>query len=83
MPRAGRAGNIERMSMMPPMYVCEICGHGLRPDDLGVCKKVTGWVENKKTGTGSTVIRKYEHGVFAHKVCLETKQADANQMELF
>jgi hypothetical protein len=65
------------------MFVCEVCGHGLRPDDLGVCKKVTGWVENKKTGTGTHIYRKYVHGVYAHKVCIEIPDKSADAMTLF
>jgi hypothetical protein len=65
------------------MYVCEVCGNEVLPDALGVCKKITGWVENKKTGTGNSVIRKYVHGVYAHRVCLEIPDTSADRLTLF
>lgn len=70
------------MSNLPPMFICEFCSYEVRPDALGVCKKVTGWVENKKNGTSSTVIRKHVHGVYAHKVCLEIPDT-SQRLELF
>lgn len=35
---------------LPPLYVCDICGCALRPDQPGVWRRVNGWVQNRKSG---------------------------------
>lgn len=66
------------------MFTCDYCGEGLRPDALGVAKRVTGWTENRKGG-GANAIRFPETATgYAHTVCLEAaKHPSARTESLF
>jgi hypothetical protein len=62
-------------------YRCEICGGGLRIDESGVARKVTGWLKN-----GSSNVRNPGPPVgWAHWTCieLESKPATLEQDSLF
>lgn len=80
------------MRYPPPMpfdpsaavYRCDYCQQPLRPDALGVARRVTGWVENRKNG-GANAVRYPEAPTgYAHIVCLDAaKHPSAAAPSLF
>ena len=53
-------------------YTCDYCHQPLKPDAIGVSRRVTGWVANRgKTGGGNAVKHPGPPTGYAHNVCLE------------
>lgn len=65
-------------------YTCDYCQRPLRPDALGVSRRVTGWIANRgKTGGGNAVRYPGSPTGYAHNVCLEAAHTGPQPRSLF
>jgi len=52
-------------------FTCDFCHEPLRPEALGIAKRLTGWVENRKGGGAHAIRFPETPSGYAHTVCLE------------
>lgn len=64
-------------------FTCDICRNPLNPDGLGVSRRVTGWVANRKQGGANAIKYPGPPTGFAHTVCLEAEHRMPTNGSLF
>jgi hypothetical protein len=64
-------------------YTCDYCYAPIKPDAIGISRRVTGWAENRKQG-GANAIRYPETPTgYAHNVCLEAHKRAPQTKPMF
>jgi hypothetical protein len=58
---------------LPPLFACEFCGSPVDPNAPGTWRRVTGWVEVRKSGTGPITHPESPHGWACRGCMLERK----------
>jgi hypothetical protein len=64
-------------------FTCDICRNPLNPDGLGVSRRLTGWVANRKQGGANAIKYPGPPTGFAHNVCLEAAHTGPQTASLF
>lgn len=56
---------------LPPLFSCEFCGTRVDPDGVGVFKRVTGWVQNKRGGHNGSISLPIPVGGLCCRLCMD------------
>ena len=65
--------------MSEPNYKCHFCGDPVDPNQIGVYKRVTGWVENRKSGGAHAVALPSPPTGYACRICMEIKRSKSSR----
>lgn len=70
---------------LPPLFVCDVCGCAVNPEQVGVWRRVTGWVQNRRSGGANHIaLPQPEPGLMCN-ACMEYRKLrpGADQDSLF
>jgi len=63
---------------LPPLYTCTFCGDPIDPRQVGVWRRVSGWVQNRKAGGANHIALAEPEIGFACNICIDIKTSKSS-----